>query len=49
MLMCRTDWYRVPGALRDAVWAAWDRGRGAGSTEHTAAITAAISAVNERK
>jgi len=46
MLMCRNDWYRVPGALRSAVWNAWDGGYGAGTPEHTAAITAAIDAVN---
>ena len=46
MLMCRADWYRVPKPLRDAVWAAWRNGAGAGSPEHTAAITAAIEAVN---
>lgn len=46
MLMCRADWYRVPKPLRDAVWAAWRNGAGAGSPEHTAAITAAIRAVN---
>ncbi len=46
MLMCRADWYRVPKPLRDAVWTAWHDGAGAGSPEHTAAITAAIRAVN---
>jgi len=46
MLMCRADWYRVPKPLRNAVWAAWRNGAGAGSPEHTAAISAAIRAVN---
>jgi hypothetical protein len=46
MLMCRAHWYQVPKALRNAVWAAWRRGEGAGSPAHTAAITAAIEAVN---
>lgn len=34
MLMCRSDWYRVPRPLRDAVWATWRNGAGAGSPEH---------------
>jgi hypothetical protein len=46
MLMCRTDWFRVPKPLRNAVWAAWREGAGAGSPEHQAAISAAIRAVN---
>lgn len=46
MLMCRADWYSVPKPLRDAVWAAWRNGAGAGSPEHAAAIDAAIRAVN---
>jgi hypothetical protein len=46
MLMCRNDWYQVPRPLRDAVWAAWRNGAGAGSPEHRAAIAAAIEAVN---
>jgi len=45
-LMCRDDWYRVPRPLRAAVWRAWDYGAGAGSEAHTAAIMAAIAAVN---
>lgn len=43
MLACRRHWYQVPKPLRDAVWRAWDNGRGAGSAEHTAAIFAAIA------
>ncbi len=46
MLMCSSDWYRVPKALRNAVWGAWRNGMGAGSPEHTAAIQAAVKAVN---
>ncbi len=49
MLMCRTDWYRVPPALRDDVWHAWRNGAGAGSADHRAAMVAAIQAVNESK
>ena len=48
MLACRADWSRIPRVLRDAVWAAWDNGRGAGSPAHRAAITAAIDAINGR-
>jgi hypothetical protein len=46
-LMCRTDWYRVPKPLRNAVYAAWRSGAGAGTPAHTAAILAAVKAVNE--
>lgn len=46
MLMCREDWFRVPAALRDAVLAEWDGGRGDGSPAHRAAIADAIQAVN---
>jgi hypothetical protein len=46
MLMCARDWYRVPRPLRAAIWRAWDHGEGAGSRAHTAAIHAAIEAVN---
>jgi hypothetical protein len=43
-LMCRRDWYQVPKPLRDAVWATWRSGHGAGTPEHTAAVLAAIDA-----
>lgn len=46
MLMCPRHWYRVPAPMRKAVWRAWDHGAGAGSDAHTAAIIAAIEAVN---
>jgi hypothetical protein len=45
MLMCRAHWYAVPKALRNAVWAAWDNGAGSGTSQHRAAITAAIRSV----
>jgi hypothetical protein len=48
-LMCRADWYRVPRPMRDAVWATWRSGAGAGTPAHTAAITAAVAAVNARQ
>ncbi len=48
MLMCRSHWYMVPAPLRTAVWNAWQDGAGAGSAQHTAAISAAIRSVNEK-
>jgi hypothetical protein len=45
-LMCRPHWYLVPRPLRDAVWAAWRSGGGAGSPAHAAAVRAAIAAVD---
>ena len=48
MLMCRPHWFMVPKPLQRAVWTAWDGGAGAGTPEHTAAIRAAVRAVNER-
>jgi hypothetical protein len=46
MLMCSRHWYMVPRPLQSAVWRARARGDGAGSDAHTAAIMAAIAAVN---
>jgi len=43
-LMCREDWFAVPVAERDAVNAAWDRGRGRMSAAHRAAVRDAIEA-----
>lgn len=48
-LMCRPHWYQVPRPLRDAVWAAWASGDGAGTEAHAMAITAAIEAVSARQ
>jgi hypothetical protein len=48
-LMCRPHWYQVPRPLRDAVWATWRSGAGAGTPAHTAAITAATAAVDARQ
>jgi hypothetical protein len=46
MLMCRPHWSQVPKPIQRAVWAAWDEGRGAGTTPaHRAAIEAAVAAV----
>jgi hypothetical protein len=46
MLLCPRHWYRVPGPLRRAVRVAWNRGAGAGSPAHVAAMRAAIAAVS---
>jgi len=46
MLMCPRHWYQVPRPLRRAVWIAWNRGAGAGSPAHVAAMRAAIAAVS---
>lgn len=48
MLMCRSHWYMVPPPLRNAVWAAWQEGAGAGTAAHNAALRAAIKAVNDK-
>jgi hypothetical protein len=47
-LMCRMHWYQVPKPLRDAVWATWRSGAGAGTPAHGAAIAAAVRAVEAR-
>jgi hypothetical protein len=44
-LMCPACWYRVPKPLRRALYVAWNRGAGAGTPAHRAAMRAAISAV----
>ena len=46
MLMCLRCWYRVPKPLRRAVWIAWNRGAGAGTPAHLAAMRSAIAAVS---
>jgi hypothetical protein len=48
MLMCANDWRRVPGPVKKAVWKAWDKGAGAGTRAHRAALAAAIRAVNRQ-
>lgn len=45
VLMCRRHWAKVPQDLKRRVYRAWRRGRGAGTAEHTDAITSAIAAV----
>jgi len=45
-LMCPAHWRQVPEPVRRAVWVAWNRGAGAGTRAHTAAIRLAIAAVN---
>lgn len=41
-LACPQDWDLVPKKTRDAIWRAWDKGRGAGSPEHVVLIASAI-------
>jgi alkylhydroperoxidase family enzyme len=48
-LLCWTDWRRVPPALQQAVYAAWNGGRGAGTPEHRAACAAATDAASHRR
>lgn len=48
MLMCGPHWHMVPAPVRTAVWNAWDDGAGAGTPQHTAAISTAIRSVNEK-
>jgi hypothetical protein len=48
MLMCRQHWYMVPKPLREAVYAAWQDGAGAGSPAHRAAMKAATDAVDRK-
>jgi hypothetical protein len=45
MLMCRPHWYAVPRSLRNDVWAAWNGGAGAGTSEHNEAMIAAIKSI----
>ena len=45
MLMCPKRWPLVPKPIRRAVWIAWNRGVGAGTPAHRAAIRLAIAAV----
>jgi hypothetical protein len=46
MLMCRHHWYQVPPELRDAVWGAYDHGRGVGTAGLLRAQTAAIASLD---
>ncbi|MGH3189412.1 MAG: hypothetical protein ACRDPY_08615 [Streptosporangiaceae bacterium] len=46
MLMCPAHWRQVPKPIRRAVWIAWNRGAGAGSRAHVAAMRAAIGALS---
>jgi hypothetical protein len=47
-LMCRVHWYRVPKQLRDRMWATWQSGRGASSSEHHSAVRLAVAASSDR-
>jgi hypothetical protein len=42
MLACRPCWYSLPPPLRVALWRAWNKGAGAGTLEHRAAVTACL-------
>ena len=46
MLMCPGCWARVPKPVRRAVYIAWNRGAGAGTPAHRAAMAAAMGAVS---
>jgi len=46
MLMCPECWHLVPNPIRRAVWIAWNRGAGAGTPAHQAAMAAAIGAAS---
>lgn len=39
LLACRPDWFRLPHALRSAVWRAWNDGDGRG---HAIAVAEAV-------
>ncbi len=42
-LACKHHWYMIPKPLRDAVWSAWQHGKGAGSPAHLSAVATAIN------
>ena len=44
-LMCPGCWYQVPKPVRRAVHIAWNRGAGAGTPAHRAAVRLAVAAV----
>ena len=46
MLMCAECWRLVPKPIRRAVYVAWNRGAGAGTPAHQAAMAAAIGAAS---
>jgi len=47
-LMCYPDWARVPGPLQQAVYRAYDKGRGVGTVALARAQETAIAAVERR-
>jgi len=47
-LACKRDWYSLPKPIRDAVTRTYKRGLGIGTTEHNAAVAAAIRVMNTR-
>ena len=48
-LLCWSDWRRVPADLQQGLYATWDRGRGAGTPAHAAAMRACIDAANAKR
>ncbi len=46
MLACPTHWRYVSRPTQRLVFATWDMGRGAGTDEHTEAVTLAIEEMN---
>jgi hypothetical protein len=48
-LLCWTDWRRVPADLQQALYAAYARGRGAGTGEHRQAVVACVTAANAKR
>lgn len=46
MLACLIHWHAIPKPLRDAVWKAWNNGKGAGTDAHHAAMTRAVEYLN---
>lgn len=48
-LMCPRNWARVGKPLQQAVYRAWDHGRGRGTRAHSAASAAAVSAAQKAR
>ena len=48
-LLCWSDWRRVPKPLQNALYAAYDRGRGQGTPAHLEAMRACTDAANAKR
>lgn len=46
MFMCRTDWFRLPKSMRDAIWAAYRPGQERDKNPSDEYLDAAMAAVN---